>query len=152
MGAVFFYHLTRRPLEVTLPMLLDKSLQAGWRVYVRGPDLDQLAKLDEALWLGGGDAAFLPHGLAGGAHDADQPILLGADKPSNGATCLMSIGGAELSVDEVNQAERCCILFDGNNESAVAHARVQWKVMVDANCSAQYWAEADGNWQKMAES
>ena len=36
MGAAYFYHLTRRPLEATLPMLLGKAQQAGWRVAVRG--------------------------------------------------------------------------------------------------------------------
>ena len=29
MGAAYFYHLTRQPLEATLPMLLEKSLGAG---------------------------------------------------------------------------------------------------------------------------
>ena len=29
MGAAYFYHLTQRPLEVTLPLLLGKALQAG---------------------------------------------------------------------------------------------------------------------------
>ena len=75
MGAVYFYHLTRRPLEHTLPTLLDKARGAGWRVAVRGPDPDRLAWLDEKLWLGPEDR-FLPHGLAGGPHDAAQPILL----------------------------------------------------------------------------
>ncbi|NCO21014.1 MAG: DNA polymerase III subunit chi, partial [Rhodobacterales bacterium] len=36
MGAAYFYHLTARPLEATLPMLLGKARQAGWRVCVRG--------------------------------------------------------------------------------------------------------------------
>jgi len=151
MGAVFFYHLTRRPLEVTLPMLLEKSLQAGWRIYVRGTEKAPLANLDEALWLGG-DEAFLPHGVEGGPHDAVQPILLGQAQPTNGATCIMSIHGAELSADEVKSANRCCVLFDGNDETAVSHARTQWKALVDAGCSAQYWSEESGNWQKMAES
>ena len=75
MGAAFFYHLTQRPLEATLPMLLTKALQAGWRVAVRGRDAGQMAWLDEKLWLGPEDG-FLPHGLAGGAHEADQPVLL----------------------------------------------------------------------------
>ena len=38
MGAAYFYHLTRRPLEETLPVLLDKARGAGWRVAVRGRD------------------------------------------------------------------------------------------------------------------
>ena len=42
MGVAYFYHLTRQPLEVTLPMLLGKSLAAGWRVVVRGTDQQHL--------------------------------------------------------------------------------------------------------------
>ena len=65
MGAVFFYHLTRSPLEATLPMLLGKARAVGWRVLVRGGNSARLKWLDEKLWLGG-DAAFLAHGLSGG--------------------------------------------------------------------------------------
>ena len=75
MGDVYFYHLTRQPLEHTLPALLGKARQAGWRIAVRGTDAARMAWLDDQLWLGADDA-FLPHGLAGGPHDADQPILL----------------------------------------------------------------------------
>ena len=75
MGAAYFYHLTRAPLEQTLPMLLDKARQAGWRIAVRGVDRARLEWLDERLWLGPEDG-FLPHGLEGGPHDAAQPILL----------------------------------------------------------------------------
>ena len=32
MGAAYFYHLTETPLERTLPMLLGKCRDAGWRV------------------------------------------------------------------------------------------------------------------------
>ena len=73
MGVAYFYHLTRRPLEETLAMLLGNSLGAGWRVAVRGTDGARLAWLDERLWLGAEDG-FLPHGLEGGEHDADQPV------------------------------------------------------------------------------
>ena len=41
MGAAFFYHLTRTPLESTLAMLLGKSLAAGWRVAVRGCETER---------------------------------------------------------------------------------------------------------------
>ena len=36
MGAAYFYHLTERPLEATLPVLLGKALEAGWRVAQEG--------------------------------------------------------------------------------------------------------------------
>ena len=62
MGEAYFYHLTRAPLDGTLPMLLGKALGAGWRVAVRGTDPGRLAWLDErefvlvtgaGAWAGG---------------------------------------------------------------------------------------------------
>ena len=35
MGEAFFYHMTRTPLEATLPALLTRALEQGWRVAVR---------------------------------------------------------------------------------------------------------------------
>lgn len=152
MGAVYFYHLTRQPLEATLPMLLEKSLGAGWRVAVRGRDAARLVWLDERLWLGPEDG-FLPHGIAGGPHDADQPVLLTTQSACpNGAVCVMAIDGAEVRAEEVQVMERVCILFDGNDDAAVQVARGQWKALTGAGCAAQYWSEAGGRWEKKAEA
>ncbi|SLN54922.1 DNA polymerase III subunit chi [Roseovarius gaetbuli] len=152
MGAAFFYHLTRTPLEVTLPMLLGKAQGAGWRVMVRGRDRARMEWLDEKLWQGPEDG-FLPHGLAGAEHEADQPILLGtAPERPNGAVCVMSIDGAEVPPEEVQALERVCILFDGNDDAALNAARGQWKALTGAGCSAQYWSEDSGRWEKKAEA
>ncbi|MGJ8624053.1 MAG: DNA polymerase III subunit chi [Yoonia sp.] len=149
MGAAFFYHLTDSPLEATLPMLVGKARGAGWRVLVRAPDQALLTRLDQVLWQGPEDG-FSPHGLAGGPHDADQPVLLG-DVPAAGFDCVMSVGGADVPPDEVLASERVCILFDGHDDAALNHARGQWKALTDAGCSAQYWAQEDGRWTKKAE-
>ncbi len=151
MGAAYFYHLTRGPLEETLPVLLGKARQAGWRIAVRGTDSQHLAWLDERLWQGPEDA-FLPHGLAGGPHDADQPILLTTSaQAANDATCVMAVVGAAVTAEEVTALDRVCILFDGTDPEAVQHARTQWKALTDAGCSAQYWSEESGRWEKKAE-
>lgn len=151
MGAVYFYHLTRAPLEAVLPMLLEKSVAAGWRVMVRGNDDNRLKWLDEKLWMGRDDG-FLPHGLAGGAHDAQQPILLTtAAEAANDPTCILAVDGAEVTADQVSKMQRVSILFDGNDEVALAHARGQWKQFTEAGCSAQYWSQESGNWEKKAE-
>ncbi len=149
MGAAYFYHLTDSPLEATLPMLISKARGAGWRVLVRGSDPALLKRLDDVLWQGPDDG-FLPHGMAGGPHDADQPVLLG-DVPSDGFACVMSVGGADVSADEVTAVERVCILFDGHDGAALEHAREQWKALTDAGCAAQYWAQDGGRWIKKAE-
>lgn len=149
MGAAFFYHLTDSPLEATLPMLVGKARGAGWRVLVRGKDAAILKRLDDILWQGPEDG-FMPHGMAGGPHDADQTVLLG-DVPSDGFACVMSVAGADVTAQEVQALERVCILFDGYDEAALNHARGQWKTLTDAGCAAQYWAQEDGRWTKKAE-
>ena len=47
MGEVYFYHLTRAPLEATLPTLLARARGAGWRVAVRGTEQARLDWLDQ---------------------------------------------------------------------------------------------------------
>ena len=152
MGAAYFYHLTRKPLVETLGMLLGKSLENGWKVAVRGTNASGLEALDKALWLGPDDG-FLPHGIAGGAQDADQPVLLTlAQEAGNGAQCLMSVQGADVTPQEVATLERVCILFDGNDGAALGQARAQWKTLKDAGASAQYWSEESGRWEKKSET
>jgi DNA polymerase-3 subunit chi len=151
MGAAYFYHLTESPLEATLPTLVEKSRAAGWRVLVRGREPVLLQRLDQVLWEKPVDS-FLPHGMAGGPHDARQPVLLGVDVVAEGFDCLMSVGGADLTGAEVGLAERACILFDGADPDAVAHARTQWKALTGAGCAAQYWAQDGGRWTKKAEA
>jgi len=151
MGAAFFYHLTQTPLESTLPMLIAKSREKGWRIEVRGQDADRMAQLDVALWRGPDDS-FAPHGIAGGPHDADQPVLLttGAGA-ANAPACLMAVHGADVTAGEVSALARTCILFDGLDAAAVAHARTQWKALTDAGCAAQYWAQDGGRWAMKAQ-
>ncbi len=152
MGAAYFYHLTQKPLEATLPMLLGKALGAGWRVAVRGTDAARMDWLDQKLWLGPEDG-FLPHGLAGGGHDALQPVLLTvAEEAANTPQCLMTVDGAEVRSNEVQRLERVCVLFDGNDPAAVDVARGQWRTLTGAGCSAQYWSEESGRWEKKAEA
>jgi len=108
--------------------------------------------LDEKLWAGH-ETDFLPHGLAGGAHDVLQPILLtGTKEASNEPHCVISVDGANVDAEEVNALERVCVLFDGNDSEALDRARVQWKTLKDAGASAQYWSQESGRWEKKAET
>lgn len=149
MGAAYFYHLTESPLDATLPMLLGKARGAGWRCLVRGTDLSVLERLDRVLWEREPEG-FLPHGMAGGEHDAEQPILLGVDNSADGFDCIMSVTGAGVTAAEVAQCERTCVLFDGQDSAAVEFARLQWKSLTDAEISAQYWAQENGSWVQKA--
>ncbi len=147
MGNALFYHLTRSPAEGLLPVLIGKSLQAGWRVELRGTAADRMARLDERLWLGDG---FMPHGVAGGPHDPRQPVLLtvAGQMAENNPSCLMALDGAAVSGTECAGLQRACILFDGNDPAATERARDQWRELTSAGVTAEYWSESDGGWQK----
>ena len=96
--------------------------------------------------------ASLPTAWQAGPHDALQPVLLTAGpEAANAPECVMSVDGAAVAAGEVQALQRVCILFDGTDPEAVQHARSQWKSLTDAGCSAQYWSEESGRWEKKAE-
>lgn len=147
MGNALFYHLTRSPAESLLPSLLGKALAAGWRVELRGSDADRMQWLDQHLWQGDG---FLPHGLAGGPHDARQPVLLtvAGQGAVNGAVCLMALDGAEVAATECAGLKRACIIFDGGDSAATVRARDQWRLLTGGGIDAEYWSEESGRWER----
>ncbi len=151
MAEVLFYHLTQTPLERTLPALLEKSLQRGWRVLVKGGNAERLAFLDETLWTYRDDS-FLPHGM--GAKDGElQPVYLTVgDEEPNQANILFLVDGAAYPFDKMNSFERVCVLFDGNDADAVSAAREDWKATTAAKLPAKYWAQEDGRWAQKAEN
>lgn len=148
MPAARFYHLTDQPPEGLLPTLIGKSLEAGFRVAVRGADRGRMAALDLALWQGEG---FVPHGLAGGEHDADQPVLLVWDRTPapdlpNRPSCLIVLDGCAVGPAEALALERVLILFDAGFPEAVQTARGQWKALTAAGVPAEYWNRDSGSW------
>jgi len=147
---VFFYHLERTGLDRALPQLLEKTLARGWKALVRIPDPGGLAALDDALWSYADDS-FLPHGLDGDALAARQPVLLSAavEPPANGAQALFLIDGAEEG--DLAPFERCVLLFDGNDETAVSGARARWSRFKAAGHPVSYWKQSpEGAWGKQA--
>lgn len=147
MGHALFYHLTRSAPEDLVRMLVGRALQAGWRVAIRGSDRAALDRLDAALWLHPADG-FLPHGLDGGPHDADQPVLLTTRAAlPNGARAVLALDGAEVTAAEVTALERVWIVFDGGNAAAVERARDQWRALTGVGAEAEYWSEESGRWQ-----
>ncbi len=152
MGTVMFFHLMQSAPADTLSVNAPRALGQGWRVLVRGTDRAALDRLDADLWLKGGDEGFLPHGLEGGPHDADQPVLLGLGAPVNGAKVIALVDGAAATDVEIAMMERVWVLFDGNDPDRLQAARGQWKAMTGAGHAAQYWSEESGRWEKKAES
>lgn len=149
MAVARFYHLTRDPVEALLPTLIGKANEIGLKVALRGVDRARMEALDRLLWLGEG---FLPHGLAGGPHDADQPCLLvwtpdPAEALPNRPGCLVTLDGAEVAPDEAAAVDRLCVVFDGTDAESVARARDQWRALTGAGVAAEYWSRESGRWE-----
>lgn len=144
---LYFYHLERAPLERVLPDLLSRSLARGWRVIVETSPVERVEVLDALLWTYQ-DESFLPHGTIKDANASGQPILL-TDQPENinKADVRFFIDAGEVAAHQ--GYERLVYLFNGNDEAAVARARVQWKAAKTANIEATYWQQSEsGAWEK----
>jgi DNA polymerase-3 subunit chi len=147
---VLFYHLQRQPLEAVLPALLVKSLERGWKVVVQGVTEERLSLLDDHLWTYS-EESFLPHGTDKEAGAADQPVLLTLQSSNaNGANVRFLLEGADLpAAPEAYQ--RIVILFDGNDDDALARAREQWRLAKAAGLEGTYWQQDDnGRWERKA--
>lgn len=145
-----FYHVTQSSVDAVAVSLLNRALDQGWRIELRGPSRDRIEWYDQRLWLGSDDE-FLPHGMIGGPHDALQPVLL-SDRPAGaGFQAVMTVEGADVAPAEVSAHERVWILFDGRDQMAIERAREQWRTLTGAGIPAQYWSEETGRWQKKAE-
>lgn len=151
MTEVLFYHLQRQPVERVLPALLEKSYERGWRVVVQATADERIDALDAHLWTYRDDG-FLPHGTARDAAEAmQQPILLTtADHNPNGATVRFLIDGAPVPQD-AEAYERLVLLFDGEDEDAVAAARAHWGEAKAKGFAVTYWQpDEQGRWVKKA--
>ena len=150
MTEVLFYHLQRQPLERVLPPLLEKSLERGWRVVVQAASDERVDALDAHLWTYKDDG-FLPHGTAREAEAAAHPVLLTtADHNPNNANVRFLIDGAPMPEDAAAY-ERIVLMFDGEDEDAVAVARARWTDAKAQGFACTYWQpDEQGRWVKKA--
>ena len=148
MTEIGFYHLTRTKVESALPQLLGRTLAAGQRALVLCPTAERIAVLDAALWECA-EPDWLPHGTAADG-DADlQPVWIAVDDAApNDARFLFLIDGADSS--RLSEFERAFDLFDGNDEAALAAARVRWQAARQAGFPVTYWRQTARGWEKQA--
>jgi len=148
MTELLFYHLERQPLEAVLPKLLEKSLERGWRVAVQASSEERVEALDAHLWTYRDDV-FLPHGTFRESLAAEQPILLTVtDDNPNHAVVRFLIERAPFP-DDAQDYDRIVVLFDGNDEEAVAEARDLWRSAKARGFAITYWqCDERGRWQQ----
>ena len=150
MTEISFYHLQKSRLEDALPMLLEKTLEAGKRAVVMTGSEPRAEQLGNQLWSYRQDS-WLPHGTAKDGRAEDQPVWLTvADENPNGAAFLFLTEGA--TSNNIDTFERCFELFDGNDTAQVAAARERWKAYKEAGHPLKYLQQTErGGWENKAE-
>ena len=148
MTEVLFYHLQNMSLESVLPPLLEKSLERGWRVVVQSTSPERADALDAHLWTYRDDS-FLPHATWRAGDAAEQPVLLTvADGNANGANVRFLIDNAILPQDCAGY-ERMVLLFNGEDDEALAAARGAWTECKSRGFEVTYWqADEQGRWRR----
>lgn len=158
---VDFYQLSRDPVEVALAQIAAKALPAGQRLLVVADDEALLGRISAALWAQRKDS-FLPNAMAGGEHDARQPILLATgldgaavNGAANGAGVVAFADGVWREVSAGAGAgpgagaggfARALLLFD---DARVVPAREEWvRLGSVAGVQRAFWKQVDGRWVK----
>ena len=143
-----FYHLQRQSVEQALPALLDKALQTGKKIIVRGFTEADCKKLSDAIWSAG-ENSFIPHGLGKDEHKADQPIwITHEDENPNDAKVLIAVNDAALFCE--NEFDLCCYMFDERSAQRVSEARQRWKHYKDSDNTLTYWQQGVKGWEQKA--
>ena len=147
MADILFYHLTQSKLEDALPLLLEKTLERGWRAVLQCGSEERAGTLNEHLWTYR-DESFLPHGLAGTQDEALQPVVIATtDTNPNGATVRFLVDRAVPG--DLGAYERVVLMFDGYDPPDVEAARGHWKRFKADGHSVTYWQQDEaGRWAK----
>ncbi len=146
MTEILFYHLETQPLERVLPVLLEKTLERGWRAVVETSSRERAEAIDALLWTFRDDS-FLPHGIAGETTDPDQPVLIATGEGnSNAANVRFFVDRAvPQSADGYS---RIVYMFSGHDPDAITEARTAWRALREGN-DLTYWQQDDaGRWAK----
>ena len=143
---VDFYQLGPNGHDGVIGSIAAKLLGDYGRLLLVADDEALRARLDRMVW-DEGPASFLPHGLAGGADDARQPILLSTttDAPNLARNILIADGEWR---DAALHFDRAFYLFDADTLDG---ARLAWKLLAGRDeVERHYWANADGKWVEKA--
>jgi len=143
---VDFYQLGAVALEQVIASLSEKLLARDERLVVVAENQALLARLDRLLW-DQGPASFIPHGIAGGAEDSRQPVLLSTSPDAaNRARNLLIADGVWR--DAAQGFHRTFYLFGSDTIDVARSAWRSLAVTDEAEC--HYWANEGGRWVEKA--
>jgi DNA polymerase-3 subunit chi len=143
---VDFYQLGESAPEQVIASIAEKVLAGGGRLLLVASDEAQLARLDRMLW-DMEPTGFLPHAVAGGSDDSQQPLLLSTtpDAPNLARNILIADGEWR---DAVLAYDRAFYLFDA---ATLEGARLAWKLLAGRDAvERRYWAQDQGRWTQQA--
>lgn len=151
---VDFYQLGAELPERAIPLLAAKARQAGERLLVVSGQESQLRAIGDALWAET-QPEFLANGIAGGDHDARQPILLSKScEATNGARLVMfadgewrddALGDLKTGVGEA-PFTRAFLLF---GDAALQGARACWRMLGEhETVERRFWKLENGKWRE----
>jgi DNA polymerase-3 subunit chi len=148
---IWFYHLESASVEETLPPLIEKCLDRGWRAQVLSPSSEHLHALDSHLWTWKPNS-WLPHHSPGAEDSHLSPIELSLS-PTNEVSSILPTKAVFLldgaSWASLEGVVRIFVLFDGRDPNNVTHARQQWRLAKEVGLLPTYWRRGeDGRWAK----
>ncbi len=150
MTEIRFYHLRRRSLEEVLPVMLERSLERGWRAVVMAGSPQRVEALNAHLWTYN-DRSFLAHGCASDGFAEHQPIWLTTKEENPNASQVLFLTDGAVS-RQVDDFELVCELIDGNEAAAVAAARERWQEYKRCGHAMTYWQQDEnGRWDRQAD-
>ena len=137
-----FYHLAAAPLERVLPSICEKLLASGQRLLVV-TDEGSIPVLDKQLWSYSPES-FLPHGTAGGSHEASQPVLISSEIAAPNQARNIALADGQWR-DEALGFDRAFYFFDG---ASIDQARGSWRALKDREgAELHYWKQNErGGW------
>lgn len=146
MTEILFYHLENHPLERVLPVLVEKSIERGWKVMVETGSEERAEALDLLLWTYRDDS-FLPHARAGGDADELQPVLI-TSRPHNPNHADVRFFVDRAVPQSGEGYQRIVFLFSGHDPDAVTEARAAWRALGTGNDLTYWQQDAEGRWAK----
>ncbi len=139
---VDFYQLSSEPAPAAAAALAKKTLEAGERLLIVAADPTQREAISEALWASAPEA-FLANAMAGGQHDARQPILLSEHVLGANDAGFLLLADGEWR-DPGAGFSRVMLLFDG---ATIDGARGTWRELGKAEgVERRYWRQQGGRW------
>lgn len=143
---VDFYQLGAIALEQVIASVSEELLAQDERLLVVAEDQALLARLDRLLW-DQGPASFIPHGIAGGAEDSRQPMLLstGPDAANRARNLLIADG---IWREAALGFHRAFYLFSSDTLDV---ARSAWRSLAATDqVECHYWSNEGGRWVEKA--